>query len=130
MGATQTRKVVVISKNGQRQEFNDDDSVNVETTVTSVCDNPNCAKAHNKEAPVSVSFVLEKTQTDPNAVPDEQYAGISRAGFQQETKWYCGRLCEKEAVRDWTPNLSPRQQAQVDAACAKVTGGSASGRPA
>jgi hypothetical protein len=120
MGATQSRKVVVINKNGQRQEFNDDDSINVETTVTSVCDNPTCAKLHNKEAPASVSFVLEKVQTDPNEVPDEQYAGISRAGFQQETKWYCSRLCEKEAVRDWVAPLSPRQQNQLDRACEKV----------
>lgn len=120
MGATQTRKVVVISKNGQRQEFNDDDSINVETTVTSVCDNPTCAKLHGKEAPATVRFVLEKAQTDPNAIPDEQYAGISWAGFQQETKWFCSRLCLKDGTRDWTPALSPRQQTQIDAACAQV----------
>ena len=120
MSTTQHRKVVHVDKSGVRLEFNDDEAISVETTITAVCDNPTCGNIHGKPGPTTVSWVMEKAKEDLHAIPDAQYHGISVAGFQQDTKWFCSRLCMKDGMRDWVPQLSPREQEQIDAACAAV----------
>ena len=120
MSTTQHRKVVHVDKNGVRLEFNDDEAISVETTINATCDNPTCGTIHGKPGPTTFSWVMEKAQSDRYAIPDAQYHGASFAFFQQPTKWFCSRLCHKDGTREWNPPLSPKEQEQIEAACAAV----------
>ena len=120
MGLTQTRKITITGLNGGDIVVNDEAQIRIETTVTNTCDNPACVEGKDKK-PRAITWVMEKATKDSAEIPDEAWRMIHIQGFADDKpKMYCCRQCMRDAMRDYVPPVSPREQARMDAACAAI----------
>jgi hypothetical protein len=116
----QTRKIFIMVA-GREVVIEDESQIRVETTVTEICDNKKCQGPDGKSGPTSLTWVMEKTKTDPYATPERLWGFVRRHRLgDNEPQSYCSELCEKEGKRDLTPIISPHEQRRIQAACAAV----------